>query len=101
MLGFLGLGGGIRLGRLVGQLAGVHDQKADLGHVEVPLSVFHFHLADDTGAVPASRRLLAGAARFFEQERQRLLLLAPRLHLLAHRTGARHQCDEPYTLLQA
>src|SRR5262245_48771059 len=55
-----------------------------------PVSVFHFHLADDTGPVPASRRLLAGAARFFEQERQRPMLLAPRLDLLAHRTRPRH-----------
>src|SRR4029450_4016541 len=29
------------------------------------------------------------------------MLLAPRLHLLAHRTRARHQRDEPHALLQA
>src|SRR5678815_2669926 len=44
---------------------------------------------------------MAGTARFFEQERQRPMLLAPGLHLLAHRTRARHQRDQPHALLQA
>jgi len=65
-LGFLGLGRGIRHSGLVGQWAGVDHQEAYLGHGEASVSIFHFHLADHTGPVPASRRLLAGAARFFE-----------------------------------
>lgn len=88
-LGFRGVGRGIRPSGLVSQLAGVDHQEAYLCHVEASVSVFHFHLADDTGPVPASRRLLAGAARFVEQERQRPMLLAPGLHRLAHGTRAR------------
>src|SRR5437016_10990861 len=51
--------------------------------------------------MPASRRLLTGPPRFFEPYGQRTVLLAPRLHLLAHRTRARHQRDQPHALLQA
>ncbi len=65
-LGLVGLGGGVGHGRLLGQLAGVHDEKTELFQSESPVSVFHFHLADDTVPVPASRRLLACPARFFE-----------------------------------
>ena len=88
-LGLFGLGSGIGYRRLLGQLAGVHDEKTDRFQSAAAVSVFHFHLADDTGPVPTSRRLLAGPARFFEQERQRAVLLAPCLQLLAHRTCAR------------
>jgi hypothetical protein len=83
-----GLGCGIRHCRLVGQLARVDHQKASLGHVEAPVSVLHWHAADDTLPMPASRRLLPRPAWLFEQQGQCTLLLAPRLHLLAHRTGA-------------
>ena len=65
--GFLGLGGGIRHCRLVGQLAGVDDQKAYCRHVEAPVRVLHWHTADDALPMPAARRLLAGPPRFFEQ----------------------------------
>src|SRR5215471_13100299 len=65
--GFLGLGGGIRRRRLVGQLAGVDDQKAYVRHVEAPVRVLHGHTADDALPMPASRRLLTGPPRFFEQ----------------------------------
>ena len=51
--------------------------------------------------MPASWRLLPGPARFFEQQGQRAVLLAPRLQLLAHRTRARDQRDQPHALLQA
>jgi len=97
-LGFLGLGCGICHRALVGQLAGVDRQEAYLCHVAASVSVFHFHLADATGSMPAAWRLLAGAARFCEQERQRSMLLAPYLYLLAHRTGARHQRAQPHAL---
>ena len=66
-LGLFGLGGGVGRGRLLGQLAGVHDEKTELFHGESPVSVFHFHLADDTVPMPAAWRLLPGPARFFEQ----------------------------------
>jgi hypothetical protein len=84
---------------LGGQLAGVDDEKAELGHVLPPVSVFHGHAASDTLPVPAARRLLTRAARFFEQERQRAVLLAPRLQLLAHRTRARDKRDQAHALL--
>src|SRR5262250_493497 len=57
-LGFFGLGGGIRRGRLLGQLARVDDQKTDLCHVETPVRVLHWHATDDALPMPASRRLL-------------------------------------------
>jgi hypothetical protein len=56
-LGLFGLGGGVGHGRLLGQLAGVHDEKPELFHSAVPVRVFHLHLADDTLSMPASRRL--------------------------------------------
>ena len=67
-LGLFGLGGGIGHGRLLGQLTRGHDQQTALFPSAAPVSVFHFHLADDTVPVPASWRLLASPARFFEQE---------------------------------
>jgi hypothetical protein len=66
-LGFFGLGGGIRHRRLVGQLAGVHDQKVYLGHIEVPVSVLYGRTTDDPLSMPASRWLLPSPTRFFEQ----------------------------------
>src|SRR4029450_10912503 len=88
-LRFLGLCGGICHRRLVGQLARVDDQKAYLGHIEAPIRVLHGHAADDTLSMPASWRLLPGPTRFFEQQGQRPVLLAPGFHLVAHRTRAR------------
>src|SRR5215510_13222110 len=64
---FLRLGCGIRDRRLVGQLAGVDHQKAEFCHLEASVSIFHFHPTDDTLPIPASRRLLPGPTRFFEQ----------------------------------
>src|SRR5215211_2290141 len=65
--GFLGLGGGVCRPSLVGQLAGVDDQKAYFRHVEAPARVLHWHTADDALPMPAARRLLTGPPRFFEQ----------------------------------
>ena len=64
--GLFGLGGAVGRGRLLGQLAGVHDEKPEFFDSKAPISVFHCHRADDTVPVPASRRLLACPARFFE-----------------------------------
>src|SRR4029453_16039374 len=89
-LGLFGLGGGGGRGRLLGPLAGVHDEQTDLCQSAAPISVCHCHRAHDTVPVPASRRLLACPARFFKQEGQRGGLLTPRLHLLAPRTPARN-----------
>ena len=66
-LGFLGLSGGIRHRGLVGQLARVDDQQAYLCHIEAPVRVLHGHAADNTLPMPASRWLLPGPPRFFEQ----------------------------------
>jgi hypothetical protein len=77
--GFLGLSGGICHRRLVSQLARVDHQKAYLCHVEAPVRILHGHAADDTLPMPAARRLRAGSSRFFKQQRQRTMLLAPRL----------------------
>jgi hypothetical protein len=100
-LGFLGLGSGIRHGRLVGQLARVDAQKAELGHVLSPIRILHGHAAEDPGPMPVSRRLLTSPARLFEQEGQRTVLVAPRCQLLPHGTGARDQRDETNTLCKA
>src|SRR5262245_24717488 len=56
--GFLGLGCGIGPSGLGGQLAGVHDQKAELGHVLSPVRILHNDAAHDTLPVPAPWRLL-------------------------------------------
>ena len=64
--GCLGLGRAIRRRRLVGQLAGVDDQKADVRPVEAPVRVRHGHTADAAWPMPAARRLLTGPPRFFE-----------------------------------
>src|SRR5215471_649833 len=66
-LSLFGVGGGIRRGRLLGQLARVDAQKTDLCHVETPVRVLHGHTTDDALPMPASRRLLTGPPRFFEQ----------------------------------
>jgi len=79
----------------------VDDEKAELGHVLSPVSIFHGHVASDALPVPAARWLLTRAARFFEQEGPRAVLLAPRLQLLAYRTRARDERDQAYTLLEA
>jgi hypothetical protein len=50
----------------MGQRARVDDHKASLCHLEAAISVLHGHAADDTLAMPASRRLLPGPPRFFE-----------------------------------
>jgi hypothetical protein len=67
-LGLFGLGGGVSYRRLLGQLAGVHDQKTALFQSAAPVSAFYFHLTDDTVPVPGAWRLLACPARFFEQD---------------------------------
>jgi hypothetical protein len=66
MLGFFGLGGGVGAGRLLGQLAGMHHEKTEFGHVEAPVRVLHWHTADDALPMPTSRRLLASSSRFFQ-----------------------------------
>src|SRR5215475_14412161 len=100
-LGFFGLGDGVGRRRLLGQLAGVHDEKAEVFHSTAPVRVFHFHLADDTAPMPASWSLLTCPARLFQEQGQRPMLPAPDLQLLAHRTRAWDQCDQAYTLLEA
>jgi hypothetical protein len=101
MFGLLGLRCSIRHSPLVGQLARVDDEKAELCLIEAPVSILHGHRADDTLPVPASWRLLPCPAWLFEQERQRPVLLAPRLHFLAYSTRTRHQGDEPHPPLKA
>src|SRR4029434_4161873 len=68
---------------------------------EAPMSELDFHMADDAVPGPAARRLLTGPARFFEQEGQWAVLLAPRLQLRAHRTRTRNQRDQPHALFEA
>jgi hypothetical protein len=57
----------------------LYGQKAYLGHVETPVNILHGHEAGGTLPVPAPWRFLLCPTWLFEQERQRLLLLAPRL----------------------
>ena len=100
-LGFLGLGRGIRHSSLVGPWAGVDHQEAYRCQGEASVSVCHCPLAHDTAPVPASRRLLAGAARCCAPERQRSMRLAPGLHGLAHCTRARDSRHPAHAWLQA
>ena len=98
--GFLGLGGGICRRGLVGHLPGVDAQQADGGQSQAPRRILHGHAADDTLPMPVARRLLPGPPRFCEPEGEGPVLLAPRRHLLAHRTRARPQREPPHALLQ-
>ena len=65
-LGLLGLRCGIRHSSLGGPLAGVHDQKAERGHVEAPVRLLHGHQAGDTLPMPAPWRLLPCPAWLLE-----------------------------------
>ena len=100
-LGLCGLGSGVGHGRLRGPWPRVHDEQTEGLDRASSVRICHFHLADDTVSMPASRGLLTGPARFCADEGQRALLLAPRLHLLTHRTRAWDQRDQAYALLQA
>jgi hypothetical protein len=65
-LHLFGLGGGVRRRRLLGQLAGVHDEKSQGLQAHLPVTIFHLHVAYDTLPVPRSWWLPAGMAKFFE-----------------------------------
>src|SRR5918912_731813 len=65
-LGFFGLGGAGGHSRLLGQLAGVHDEKPECFHRASPIRVFDFHPADDTGPMPAPWGLWPRTPRLFE-----------------------------------
>jgi hypothetical protein len=70
--GLFGLSGGGGDGRLLRQLTGAYNEKAQLFNSEPPLSVFHGHWAGDTAPVSAPWRLLPGPPWLVEQERQHL-----------------------------
>ena len=95
-LGFLGLGGGIRRRRLVGQLAGVDDQKAYVCHVEAPVRVLHGHAADDTVPMPATRRLLTSPPRF-SSNKGNAPCCWPHASTSWRTVRAWHQRDQPHT----
>jgi hypothetical protein len=69
-LGLPGLGAAVGRSRLLGQLAGVHDEKPEFFHSESPVSVLYFHRTDDTVPMPVPWRLLPSPTRLFEQQRQ-------------------------------
>ena len=84
--------------RLVGQLARVEHQKT-YSATSRRRPGLHWHTADDT--CPCQRR--GGSWRVrpgFPATRATPVLLAPRLHLLTHRTGARDERDQSHALLQ-
>ena len=66
-LGFLGLGGGLGPGCLVGHLARVDAQTASRGPGAAPRRVVHWHAADDPGPMPRPWRLLPRPAWLFAQ----------------------------------
>ena len=100
-LGLFGLGSAVGGGRLLGSLTGVYDEKTEVFHRESPISVFHVDPAPNTAPMPAPEGFLSRPPRLFEAQRPWVLLLAPRLSLLPHRTGARDQRAQPHPLLQA
>jgi hypothetical protein len=53
--GLCGLGRSRGHRRLLGSLAGGHDETTERFYSEASVSIFHFHLADDPAPVPASR----------------------------------------------
>ena len=63
-LGLFGLGGGVGDGCLMSQLAGVDAEQAEFFYSELPVSVCHFHWADDAAPVPTPWELLPGPAGF-------------------------------------
>ena len=66
-LDLFSLGGGVGHGRLLGQLAGVHNEKPEFFQRKSSVSVFYCHPTDHTLPVPAPRRLPTRTTRFFEQ----------------------------------
>jgi hypothetical protein len=94
-LGLFGLGSAVGHSRLLGQLAGVHDEKSEFFHRASPVSIFYFHRADDTVPVPTPWGFVPCPTRLCEQQRSLALLLPPHLPLLPHGTRARDQRDQP------
>jgi hypothetical protein len=68
-LGLFGLGGAVGHPRLLGQLAGVHDEQSECFHSASPVSLFYFHRADDTVPMPAPWGFVPCPTRLFEQQR--------------------------------
>jgi len=60
--------GGVSPSPLLGQLAGVHDEKPKWLQANLPVTIFHSTWAYDTLPVPLPWRLPSGTARFFEQQ---------------------------------
>jgi hypothetical protein len=89
------------LGRLIGLcvLRGprrrVHGHTTHRGQNDSAVLLCNLYRAGDTPPIPPVGRVLTAPARLRQQQWQRPLLLAPRLHLLTDRTGPGHQGDEP------
>jgi hypothetical protein len=95
---FLRLGAGIRLRVLLGQLAGMHHEKAQVLLRHPPITVLDFYGAEHALAVPLAARFVLGTPRLFHEEGQSWWLRAPRVQGLAHRTGAWHQGHQAQAL---
>ena len=87
-LSFLRLGAGIRLRVLLGQLAGMHHEKAPCLLRHPPIPVLDLYGAAHALSMPLAARFVLGTPRLFHEAGKSWLLRAPRFQCLTHRTGA-------------
>src|SRR5262249_21281434 len=89
-LRFLGLGTGIRVGLLLGQLTRMHHDKTERLHANPSIAVLDLNVADDALPMPATGRFRCRPPRFLYEEGQSRLLLPPGFEFLTHGARAWH-----------
>jgi hypothetical protein len=88
-LSFLLLRTGIRLGMLLRQLTGMHDNKAHLLLGDSSLTVFDLDTAQHAVPMPPARFFVFGPSRLLHEEGQGRMLAAPGVEFLPHGTRIR------------
>jgi hypothetical protein len=94
-LGFLGVGNGLGVHVLLGQLTGGHHHNAPRLRGHPPLAIRHVDLPTDAVSLPAAWRLSLRTPRLLGQHRPGGLLLPPRFECLPHRPGTWDQGHHP------
>src|SRR5262245_17645110 len=88
-LGCLLLRTGIRLGVLLGQRLGMHDDKAPLLLGDPPLTVLSLDSAEDARPMPTARLFVLGPPGLLHQEGHSRVLVTPGFEFLPNGTRAR------------